>query len=99
MGKICRRKSFFFFAGLIGLVGVAVIIFGFISEEWASSELEREIKTDSSGKNNKTLTFAAGWKKFGLFKGCKTMTYASYNSDRRDCYQGIYLYNNDMVET
>lgn len=93
MGKICRRNSFFFFAGLISLVGVAAIIFGFINEEWATSELERAIETNhTSAKNNKTLTFGAGWKNFGLLKGCKKKIYAiSINSERRKCYEGIFV--------
>ena len=84
MGKICRRNSLFFFAGLLALCAVASIAYALSSEEWVSCKITRYLNTTNG-------TFDAGWKKFGLFKGCEQIKpYNIFGSVRDDCFEGSF---------
>ena len=97
MGKICRRNSFFFFAGLLALCAIAVIIYAFLSQEWVFCKIKR----NPPGSNKTQETFDAGWKKFGLIRGCEEIKpFRGFDSVRDNCFQGIYIYiydNNQLL--
>ena len=92
MGKICRRNSLFFFAGLLALCAVAVITNALLSKEWVYCKLRRSLL------NTTHKPYDAGWKKFGLFEGCKETRPQLISSVRDDCFKGrisiryIYIY-------
>jgi hypothetical protein len=87
MGKTCRRNSLFFFAGLLALCAIAAIIYVFLSEEWVSCKIRR---TPPGTTNQTHETYDAGWKKFGLIRGCEEIKpYNELGSVRDKCFQGI----------
>ena len=83
MGKICRRNSLFFFAGLLALCALAAIAYAFVSKEWVHSKLRRSLVNTTFGPHD------AGWKKFGLIEGCEEKRPQMFSSSVRDkCFKG-----------
>lgn len=87
MGKVCRRNSLFFFAGLLALCAIAVIIFALVSEEWVHCKIMRTPPTENGTTQE---TFDAGWKQFGLIRGCEKILPTNTKSERVKCFKGIY---------
>ncbi|CAB3993907.1 Hypothetical predicted protein [Paramuricea clavata] len=86
MGKICRRNSLFFFAGLLALCAIGAITYALLSEELVSCKIRRNV-------SNKT--FDAGWKKFGLIRGCEEIQPFKFGGSARDkCFQVFKEFDN-----
>ena len=84
MGKICRRNSLFFFAGLLAVCAIGAITYALLSEEWVSCKIRRNLS------NMTQQMYDAGWKKFGLIRGCEEIKPFKFGGSVRDkCFQGI----------
>lgn len=85
MGKICRRNSLFFFAGLLALCAIAVITYALLSKEWVYCKLRRTLLNTTHDHE----PYDAGWKKFGLFEGCEEIKPQRFSTSvRGDCFKG-----------
>ena len=84
----CYRHGVSLLTGVLAIVSAILLALAIGTTEWLRSDIIRIVK---HGSNGTTETVDAGYKYFGMFRGCEEKKFGALFASRRRCFEGILI--------
>ena len=85
-----HRHGLYFLLGIINLMSAALLAIAIGTPRWIQADILR--KATQANSNTTQLSFSAGYKHMGLFRGCEKKNYGHLFGARYRCFNGKRIF-------